>query len=76
MQYAPYSGQEGAKILFDFHIQTNIIVVVKQRKTSAVILNDSKVRKREYEKLKKYHCVREELEQQQWSQWLSEGSVQ
>lgn len=30
MQYAPYSGQEGAKILFD--IQTNIIVVVKQRK--------------------------------------------
>lgn len=74
MQYAPYSGQEGAKILFD--IQTNIIVVVKQRKTSAVILNDSKVRKREHEKLKKYHCVREELEQQQWSQWLSEGSVQ
>ena len=64
-----------AKILWDFQIQTDkmvvanqpdIVVVDKQKKTAVVIdvavPNDSNIRKKEHEKLEKYQGLREELE--------------
>ncbi|CAI5660153.1 unnamed protein product [Oreochromis niloticus] len=64
-----------AKILWDFQMQTDkmvvanqpdIVVVDKQKKTAVVIdvavPNDSNIRKKEHEKLEKYQGLREELE--------------
>ncbi|XP_076747453.1 uncharacterized protein LOC143421715 [Maylandia zebra] len=64
-----------AKILWDFQIQTDkmvvanqpdIVVVDKQKKTAVVIdvavPNDSNIGKKEHEKLEKYQGLREELE--------------
>ncbi|TWW74438.1 hypothetical protein D4764_14G0004410 [Takifugu flavidus] len=56
-----------AKILWDFQIQTDKIVVVdKHRKTVVVIdvaiASDSNIRKKEHEKLEKYQVLKEEME--------------
>ena len=64
-----------AKVLWDFHIQTDrkvlanqpdIVIVDKQKKEAAVIEvavpSDSNMRKKEYKKLEKYRGMKEELE--------------
>ena len=64
-----------AKLLWDFHIQTDrkvlanqpdIVVVDKQRKEAVVmdvaVPSDSNIKKKKYEKLEKYQGLKEELE--------------